>query len=407
MLLLLAFQVHYSNCQLSIDLKKRCEEFPTRAASDIPKVFYVSRSIKLTGDDISPKSIEMYSRQEGNGWRIKYMSFEMQDDFMASNFINTTLLWAYQRLNIGAAKADLYRLAQLILTGGVYADYDAYIHTPFDEIISRENSTLILTLERPKNKLFNCFDDTYRLSTNSLRARFGDRYDALMQKWPKSTFTNWFMFAVPGHPLLYSALEEAVELVFLEFSRKSVLTDSVYGESTNHHNDRFHQVLCTTGPYSLSKIIIESFLIRNLTSTSESKGLLSVAESDFRIYGGIPKLDVYFTKNDPSYFTFGMRNLSQRLLTDYGPLPHTALEDVCITTFAKTEFFVFHSGSLHPFRDWDQFKSSGLNRRLCSALHRDDIRQLPHGATLTDSYDFSKTRSPRPRSFSARRAGLV
>ena len=175
MLLVLAFQLQFSNCHLSFDLKKRCDEFPTRASLDIPKVFYVSRSIKLTGDDISPKSIEMYSRQERNGWKIEFMSFERQDHFMASNFINTTLLWAYQRLNIGAAKADLYRLAQLVLTGGVYADYDAYIHTPFDEIISRENSTLILTLERPKNKLFNCFDDTYRLSTNSLRARFGDR----------------------------------------------------------------------------------------------------------------------------------------------------------------------------------------------------------------------------------------
>ena len=387
------------------------KQFPSRTAADIKKVLWVSRK-KQEFEELDDLTKKMYSENEKRGWRVAIMDNEAQQTWMAKTFPNTSLLWAFESLNIGAARADLWRMSQLFLTGGAYCDYDAYIAAPFDELIAKENSTMVLSSERPKNKLLDCYEESHPLSHKSLRGRFGvDAFNALLQSAPRGAFTQWFIFSTSGHPLLLSIIEAAVDLVKAEHLRRSELTKSCYGEY--HKHDRFHQVLCTTGPQMLSKVVLEQLLVRKWTSVSEAKEahFLSLVESDFFKYGGIPKLPLYHTKGDKSYFVLGMYDPSVRLLRSYAPFPSHVVDNLCLANQKKSAFWVFHSGALHPFRDWDQFQLSGLRRQMCTALVDDDIAAFSVAEVLKDDYNFTKTlvkaQALSKLNFVPRRAGLV
>jgi mannosyltransferase OCH1-like enzyme len=83
---------------------------------------------------------------------------------------------AYRMLQIGAAKADLWRILVLSTYGGVYLDADAAFSWPPDRFLSAD-----------QNELF-------------VRERDG-------------RLTNYFLAAVPGHPLFVTIAKKIVENV--------------------------------------------------------------------------------------------------------------------------------------------------------------------------------------------------
>jgi len=116
-----------------------------------------------------------------------------------------------------------------------------------------------------------------------------------------------------------------------------------YGESDAFRFSlRFRQVLCTTGPNMLSQALFEALLRTNFTTMQAAKeaGFLSLVQADFKPYGGVAKLPTYFTKLDPSFYVFGMRNLSVRLLQRYAPLPHKQLQGHCLTNLERKVFWL-------------------------------------------------------------------
>ena len=54
---------------------------------------------------------------------------------MGDVFFNTSVLWAYNLINpeLGAAKADIWRMAVLWKYGGVYIDADATVNQNFNK----------------------------------------------------------------------------------------------------------------------------------------------------------------------------------------------------------------------------------------------------------------------------------
>lgn len=78
-------------------------------------------------------------------------AYEFYDDKAISAFLSTEfddeLNIAYHRLNIGAAKADLFRYAVLYKKGGVYLDIDGTINCDLDNFILPGDDA-ILTRER-------------------------------------------------------------------------------------------------------------------------------------------------------------------------------------------------------------------------------------------------------------------
>lgn len=91
-------------------------------------------------------------------WHIKRMkklnpgySYEFYDDERVENFIrqefDEEVYKLYQRINIGAAKADFFRYAILYKKGGIYLDIDSLIVKNLDGLI-RPDDHAIITKER-------------------------------------------------------------------------------------------------------------------------------------------------------------------------------------------------------------------------------------------------------------------
>lgn len=67
-------------------------------------------------------------------------------DFIKQNYDRQTLL-AYEQLDIGAAKADLWRYLVLYKNGGIYLDLDSTINSNLDSLIS-DDDTAVISRER-------------------------------------------------------------------------------------------------------------------------------------------------------------------------------------------------------------------------------------------------------------------
>lgn len=79
--------------------------------------------------------------------RNKDYSYEFYDDERIVRFLKEEyepeVFEAYDRLNIGAAKADFFRYAVLYKNGGIYLDVDAYVLGQLDDIIKPEDVAVI------------------------------------------------------------------------------------------------------------------------------------------------------------------------------------------------------------------------------------------------------------------------
>jgi len=106
-------------------------------------------------------------------------SYEFYDDERILKFLSeeygNPVLSAYQKLNIGAAKADFFRYAVLYKKGGVYLDIDCNVKSRLNEFI-RDADMALLSPE--KNPVF---------------------------------FVQWAMIYQAGHPFLAKTIEMVLE----------------------------------------------------------------------------------------------------------------------------------------------------------------------------------------------------
>lgn len=102
-------------------------------------------------------------------------TYEFYDDtriekFLSKEFDDDTFK-AYQRLNIGAAKADFFRYAVLYKKGGVYLDIDCHLKSKLDDFIKPDDVAVLSPEKNP----------TY--------------------------YVQWAMFYEAGHPFLKRTIE--------------------------------------------------------------------------------------------------------------------------------------------------------------------------------------------------------
>lgn len=369
-----------------------------RGDRDVPKFLYIAQT--TNEPPRSPKILEMYERERNAGWKVNLIDDAEKTKFMKDNYQNTSTLWAYMKINptIGVVRADLWRFSQLYLTGGVYSDIDTLIGTSLDTIIRNENATLLLTTMEKSAKVEECFVNSHHLSVASLKSRFGQAYDQLFSG-PTRTLTHNFVsiapiFVVPGHPAILALLQNAVEIIYKEYSRQSVLHPFSYGEHDIGYIYRWKQVLCTSGPSMALPALCEHLLDEQKKRSTDKlpPHYLTFVEDEFKKYKGVPKVVGYINPG-PNHYTHQMRNISNRLLQSYAPLSHSSLQDACLANMKKTAFWIFHSGARHPVRDWDQFQALKIHKSHCVALHPADMIMLPIGSVLDDSYNFSAPRN--------------
>lgn len=114
--------------------------------------------------------------------RLKHLNpeydYHFYDDVMITEFLKKEFpaeyLQAYNRLTIGAGKADFFRYAILYKKGGIYLDLDVKVLRPFREFV---------------------LDDDTAIISNEI---------------DKDLFVQWALFFVPGHPFLEKTLENVI-----------------------------------------------------------------------------------------------------------------------------------------------------------------------------------------------------
>ena len=128
-----------------------------RNSHKIPKIIY------QTYKKNKPKNKYMIEFLEKNpDFKYEFYDDDLCEEFIKNNFDNRTLL-AFQKLNKGAAKADLWRYCIMYKKGGVYLDLDSSIHINLDDIINKYSSYILydsnynlvqwIMIYSPNNKL--------------------------------------------------------------------------------------------------------------------------------------------------------------------------------------------------------------------------------------------------------------
>ena len=93
----------------------------------------------ITAKKISPQTIPAHMKNFFNrnkSWKIHLIDDDKMTNFMRSAFNGTRVLWAFELIHpkLGAARADIWRLAVLYVYGGVYIDIDADLLLPLDKV---------------------------------------------------------------------------------------------------------------------------------------------------------------------------------------------------------------------------------------------------------------------------------
>ncbi|MCP3460409.1 glycosyltransferase family 32 protein [Bradyrhizobium sp. CCGUVB23] len=143
---------------------------PTRAPRRIPRIVWLTN---YTSD----VTLSIYVNYLFNRYLAPTHEFRFCDDAACEAFVrsrHSELVETYLSLQIGAARADLWRVLVLLTHGGVYLDIDAAFSWPPEYLLRADQSALFV------------------------RAKDG-------------RLTNYFLAAEPAHPVLTAVVGKMVE----------------------------------------------------------------------------------------------------------------------------------------------------------------------------------------------------
>jgi len=134
----------------------------------IPKIIYQTWKTKKLPEEIQNSINRMLDLNPSYSYRL-YDDSECLS-FLKENYGNNVVS-AYESLNIGSAKADLWRYAILYMNGGVYLDIDSEIYSNLDSLIA-EDDVAIISREKNPNKFVQwclMFDKKHPILENTLK----------------------------------------------------------------------------------------------------------------------------------------------------------------------------------------------------------------------------------------------
>ena len=144
-------------------------------SNQIPKILWQTWYKK----DIPGKIRESIDcmKQLHSDYIYNFFSDDDIHDYIKKNFSNEIYL-AYCKLNVGAAKADLWRYLVMYDVGGVYIDLDSIIYTNVDSLLEDRTRMVI---SREKNK---------------------------------DVFVQWCLMCPPRHDIMKYCIEKSVENIY-------------------------------------------------------------------------------------------------------------------------------------------------------------------------------------------------
>ena len=122
-------------------------------------------------------------------------------------------------MQIGAAKADLWRYLILYKNGGVYLDLDSCFNVPLNQIIDNNDKAII---------------------TRECRSGF---------------FVQWCLFFNKSHPILKEIIETVVDNILRCIKEKKIINSYI-------------ELYDTTGPSAITKVIESHYKILNFNKSA-------------------------------------------------------------------------------------------------------------------------------------------
>ena len=142
----------------------------------------------------------LFNRLMAPHFEYRFMITEARREFTAEHY--PEILPHYDRLQIGAAQADLWRLLVLHKFGGVYLDIDAHQIWPLSCVLGTERDELYVTTRR--GELSNYFIVSRPGNPNIARL-----IERVVENIRQSTLTNVFDITGPG---VFNALLDRSEV---------------------------------------------------------------------------------------------------------------------------------------------------------------------------------------------------
>lgn len=134
----------------------------------IPKKIYQTWETKEIPDKIKQKIDIMMELNPD-------FSYELFDDSDRYNYIKENygkhVSDAYESLNLGVARADLWRYAILYKNGGIYLDLDSHIHSNLNFLIEETDKAIVSREGNPNTFVQWClmFDKNHPILENTLK----------------------------------------------------------------------------------------------------------------------------------------------------------------------------------------------------------------------------------------------
>lgn len=159
----------------------------------------------------------LYNRLMSLDWEYRYVSTEERLNFIHKHGTPEQVA-AFNRLTVGAAQADFWRVFVLNKLGGVYMDIDGHAVWPLSKIIKGDDQQLILSR--------------------------------------KHDYTNYFIASAPNNPLLAEVLAKTVSNIESNNSKNEsvygltgpgVLNEVIGDKNINHRN---YKITCIQGSFT-------------------------------------------------------------------------------------------------------------------------------------------------------------
>jgi len=216
----------------------------------------------------------------------------------------------------------------------------------------------------------DCFQNHFHLSARSMSHRYNKSVSHL---FGGRTLVSWGIFAAPRHPIIYRTMENIVELIKLEYFRKSVV--NMY-----RYDAKWKLCMCTTGPAVLTASAREIVLGSNHTNAVDYK----IYKRDFHDFGGVFKMPDDSPKT--GHYMYTMQKFTIPLLADYAELTNEELEGRLISSDGK-ELYLIYNGTRNGFADFDTFQAFHFNVRHVLKLPKERVDSFPLNSTLLSMQD--------------------
>ncbi len=112
----------------------------------IPSIIYKTGPKKYKYLDNRLKDNFNLIEEENPGYKVKYYDDNMCRNFIKNNF-DTKVLRAYDSLNPGSYKADMFRYCILYIKGGIYGDLSQQYLVPLNKLVDRNRDKLVLVAD--------------------------------------------------------------------------------------------------------------------------------------------------------------------------------------------------------------------------------------------------------------------